>query len=124
MHASGQIRLLGAHIRGDLNLSDATLNNPGWQRPNRRPSEISGDMVCTDGFSATGEMRLVGAHIGQLTLSGATLTNPDGDAPSADGAEITGDMYCKDLNATGQRNWPAPTHRRPTCSARRHAQKP
>ena len=36
-------------------------------------------MFCREGFTATGEVRLVGAHIGgQLNLSGASLTNPDG----------------------------------------------
>lgn len=38
-------------------------------------------MFCHDGFSATGEMRLVGARLtSNLTLTGAELRNPGGTA--------------------------------------------
>ena len=42
---------------------------------------VGGDLFCRAGFAATGEVNLLGAHIGgTLDVSEATLTNPDGYA--------------------------------------------
>jgi hypothetical protein len=46
-------------------------------------------------FTAEGEVRLPGAHIGgQLGFSGARLTNLSDVALTADGLEVDGDMFC------------------------------
>jgi hypothetical protein len=56
-------------------------------------AEITGDAFFSDGFSATGGVRLPNAKVGQLDCSGAMLTNEEGDALVAYGAEITGDVF-------------------------------
>ncbi|MEU8259332.1 hypothetical protein AB0C02_01730, partial [Micromonospora sp. NPDC048999] len=49
---------------------------------------VDQDVFCIDGFTATGEIRLPGAHIGgQLAFNGATLTNPRGLALALGGVE-------------------------------------
>ncbi len=58
---------------------------------------ITGGLFLTEGFTATGEVRLLGAQInGQLACHGATLINPDGNALSADRATITGSVFLSD----------------------------
>jgi hypothetical protein len=71
---------------------------------NLEGADITGDVFMSDGFNASGEICLLGAHIGgELDLSGAALTNPDGDALTADNADITGSVYMRDgFNATGE----------------------
>jgi hypothetical protein len=62
-------------------------------------------MLCGGGFTATGEVRLVGAKIGGgLALLGATLTNPNpgGIAMSANGLTVGQNMSCDGLTAEGE----------------------
>jgi hypothetical protein len=100
--AAGHVRLGGGHIGGTLDFSGATL-----AKLRRAPLiaellsfepdlffaefidqtepalfadglTVDGDMICADGFSALGEVRLAGAHIGgTLDFSEATLRSPD-----------------------------------------------
>jgi hypothetical protein len=50
-------------------------------------------MFCSEGFTARGEVVLLGAHIGgSLDLRGATLTNPDGPALIAAGLTVDQEM--------------------------------
>ncbi len=66
-------------------------------RINLHGAKITGDVFLGDGFTAQGEVRLLGASVGgQLTCRGGTFTNEDGDALSADGAEIGGDVLLRD----------------------------
>jgi hypothetical protein len=60
-------------------------------------------VYLNDGFTATGEVRLVGAQISkQLACNGATLTNPGGIALNAAGTTITGAVFLHDgFTATG-----------------------
>jgi adhesin HecA-like repeat protein len=77
--ATGEVRLNGAHIGGQLSFRGASLTNPGGAALAADGLKVDGDMFCWDGFTATGEVRLDGAHIGgQLDFTGAALTNPDG----------------------------------------------
>jgi hypothetical protein len=79
--ATGEVKLLGAHIGGQLDLNGATLTNPDGFAVNANRLTVQGSMFCGEGFAATGEVNLMGAHIGgQLGLVGATLTNPNGPA--------------------------------------------
>jgi hypothetical protein len=63
-----------------------------------------GNVGFNDGFTASGEVHLRGAHIGgQLLFSGATLTNPDGYALNASRLTVDRDMFCsEDFTATGE----------------------
>jgi hypothetical protein len=92
---SGEARLLGAHIGGQLRFNGTTLTNPDG--PTLNADEITVDQgVFCKGFTATGEMRMVGAHIrGTLELDGASLTNPNGRALNADRLTVDQDMLCR-----------------------------
>ncbi len=95
----GAVRLLGAHISGQLAMSDATLTNEAG------PALIA-DSVTVDrgaslagtfnarGHGEDGAVRLLGAHIsGQLAMSDATLTNEAGPALIADGLTVEGSTF-------------------------------
>jgi hypothetical protein len=97
--ASGEVRLLVAHIGGQLTFSGARLSNE------RGPAlHADGLVVDQDAFfgvegehrlTAKGEVRLLSAHIGgQLTFSGAHLSNEHGPALNADGLAVDQHVYC------------------------------
>jgi hypothetical protein len=93
--ATGEIRLLGAHIGGSLILAGAALTNPEGAALSADALTVDQAMFCHEGFTAAGEVRLVSAHIGtQLAFSGATLTNPGGVALGADGLTVDHAMFC------------------------------
>ena len=52
--AQGEIRLLGAHISGQLDLSSAKLANPGGAALNADRMTVDGGMLCREGFQAEG----------------------------------------------------------------------
>lgn len=59
------------------------LRLPGCYLPGLSADQLTlrGNLFLSDGFTATGEVRLVDAHIGgNLEFDGATLTKPDGYA--------------------------------------------
>lgn len=93
--ASGEIRLLGAHIAGELNCHDATLTNDAGPALNADGLRVDQGMFCDGSFRASGEIRLLGGHIaGQLSLSGATLTNDSGPALNADRLRVDQGVFC------------------------------
>jgi hypothetical protein len=63
-------------------------------------------MLCRRGFTATGEVWLVDAHIGgTLEFDGATLTNPNNRALMAMRLTVGHDMFCRDgFTAIGEVN--------------------
>jgi hypothetical protein len=73
--------LRGCHIDEPVNLDEATapaIRLPACHLPSLSADQIrtAGNLVLSDGFTASGEVRLAGAHIGgQLNLDGAQLTN-------------------------------------------------
>jgi hypothetical protein len=74
----GEITLAGAHVT-ELLFFGATLANPGGAALTADRLTVDQDMVCAQGFTAKGEVVLLGAHIGgQLHFRDATLSNPDG----------------------------------------------
>ena len=60
---TGEVRLLGAHIGGQLDCSEASFTNPDGQALNADRLVVDGDMFL-DKAQCTGEVRLPGAHIG------------------------------------------------------------
>ncbi|WP_200224064.1 hypothetical protein [Rhodoferax fermentans] len=79
----------GAEIQGSLNLSGSLL--PGLLADN---AVIKEDVFLKDGFTATSEVRLLGAQIGgDLACRGAKLDGQDSNALSADGAMIKGSVF-------------------------------
>src|SRR5260370_835767 len=79
----GQVRLSAARIGGNLECDGATLVNPA--RPDDSESGlaliadgaiITGGVFLRNGFSAAGEVRLIGSQIGSLDCSNGTFKNP------------------------------------------------
>jgi adhesin HecA-like repeat protein len=94
--ASGGVRLLGAHVGGQLLLDGARLGNPGGYALQADGITVDQDMFCGEGFIAEGGVRLLGAHIGgQLSLSGARLTNPREYAMNANRLTVDQSMFCR-----------------------------
>jgi hypothetical protein len=126
------VSLLGAHIKGQLSLHGAKLTGGTWplklgsatlvpaeeearSADRRRTAAVVGDwltvdqgLFCRDGFTAHGELRLLGATVGgQLILDGATLSNESGAALLADRLTVAGDMSCGDgFTARGELRLP------------------
>ena len=90
----GAVRLLGAHIGGQLDCSDAKLRNDSGPALTANGLRVDQGMFLTGGFTATGSgergaVRLLGAHIGgQLDCSGTELRNDSGPALAADGLQV------------------------------------
>jgi hypothetical protein len=84
----GELLLPGCHIRG--------MNCDG--------AKITGGVSLNDGFTAEGEVSLLGTEIGgDLSCSKGTFKNANGDALSFDGAKVTGDALFNDgFAAEGQ----------------------
>jgi hypothetical protein len=82
--AEGEVRLLGAQIRGSLDCRGGVFKNPPQEElPESGTAlsadavNVSGDVLFREGFTAEGEVRLPGARIGgRLSCSGGTFKNP------------------------------------------------
>ncbi|MGH3800506.1 MAG: hypothetical protein ACRDTD_10310 [Pseudonocardiaceae bacterium] len=105
--AEGTVRLLGAHLSGQLNLNGARLTNDTGPALIGDALHVYGD-VFGGGFVATGHgelsaVRLPGAHIsGQLNLNGAELANQAGPALIGDGLHVDGGLVLAEgFTATG-----------------------
>lgn len=58
---------------------------------------VNGDIALDAGFTATGEIRLLGAEIGGvLSCIGGAISNGRGDALSADGIKVMGGIFLRD----------------------------
>jgi hypothetical protein len=74
-HTRGAIRLVGAEIGGDLDMSAAHLDGLGGTTLNADGLTVKHSLFFTEGFSSLGEIRLTGARIGgDLVLSSAHLS--------------------------------------------------
>jgi len=100
--ADSAIDLRRAQIRGSLNLSGAQLNghDPDGDSLIGDGLTVDGNMFArtsgTSAFTATGAIRMPGAHIGgQLSLSGVRLNGHDtnGNSLIGDGLTVDGDMF-------------------------------
>ena len=104
----GAVRLLGAHIGGQLDCTGATLRNKSGPALIADGLQVGQGMFLSDGFTATGSgevgaVRLLGAHIGgQLDCTGATLRNDSGPALLADSLQVGQAMFLRGgFTATG-----------------------
>jgi cytoskeletal protein CcmA (bactofilin family) len=108
LRSTGEIRLVGAGIGGQLALPGAILSNP--DHPEHRTLNadrihVGGGVYCQN-LESVGEVRLLGGAIdGQLVLTDARFTNPDHSdhkTISADRVRISGSMFCQNLRSTGE----------------------
>ncbi|MGD1212513.1 MAG: hypothetical protein ABR973_14285 [Candidatus Acidiferrales bacterium] len=70
-HATGEVRLIGAQIGGDLDCRGAVLHNPAQAKAENGGTAlladgavVKGSVFLNQGFQAEGTVRLVGAQIG------------------------------------------------------------
>lgn len=97
----GAVRLFGAHVGGQLNLSGAHLDNAGGPALILDNARVDGGILMGDGFTATGHgddgaVRMVDAQVGgQVDLTGATLANPSGSALVANRIAVKGDLFLR-----------------------------
>ncbi len=107
-HAERAVRFPRARIGGDLDCNGATFENPAQEGGTDSGialeaghAVVTGNVFLSNGFSAKGEVRLLGAKIdGVLDCSGAMFENPaqakgNGNALSADGAVVRGDVFLR-----------------------------
>src|SRR5919198_1426910 len=90
--AKGLVALQGAHIRGSLLFSDATLSSPdpSGMVLNGASMTVDQDVFCTGDFTADGTINLMGANIGmELDLHGATLTKPAASETALNAESLT-----------------------------------
>jgi hypothetical protein len=104
---AGAVSLTGAHIGGNLDLSQVTLSNQSGPALNADLLQVDGDLFLSEGFTATGSgdagaVSLLGAHVVRtLDLSRATLTNQSGPALNADTLRVDSDLILDWFTATG-----------------------
>jgi hypothetical protein len=89
----GAVRLLGAHVGGQLECSDATMRNDTGSALAADGLRVDQDVFLRGGFEAVGAgkngaVRLLGAQLGRLDCSGATMRNDSGPALDAQGLQV------------------------------------
>ncbi|MBP1054453.1 hypothetical protein J6397_30375 [Rhodococcus qingshengii] len=90
----GEVRALCASVGGQIDLTGATLSNPGGVALGLDGATVAGGLFARAGFTAQGEVRALHASVGaQIDLTGASLSNPDGVALGLDGTTVTGDLF-------------------------------
>ena len=101
-NATGEVRLLGARIGGNLDCSGGNFKNA----LSADGANVDAGVFLREGFHATGEVRLLGAAIGgDLDCSGGTFENAKGIALNADGATVDGSVFLREgFHATGEVN--------------------
>ena len=103
----GIVRLLGAHIGGNLEFDGAHLRNDSGPALNADNLDVDQDMLLggcrASGSGGPGAVRLFGAHIGgRLDGEGADLRNDSGPVLFADGLRVDQDVFMRGgFRATG-----------------------
>jgi hypothetical protein len=88
------LRLVNAHITGEVDLSGAVLSPSGDTALWAADVVVDGAVLCQDGFTARGAIRMVGAQLGVgLFLHGARLDAPAGEALILDNA-VVANLVC------------------------------
>jgi hypothetical protein len=102
--ATGEVRLSGTKIRGDLTCGGARLDNASGNALFCDSAEIGGSVSLREPFYATGAVRFLGAKIaGDLRCLGGRFENAGSNALCFDGAEIGGDVdLSQPFQATGE----------------------
>jgi uncharacterized protein YjbI with pentapeptide repeats len=114
--ATGEIRLEGAHVDGDLSFAGALLDGRGVPAVSARSITVGSNVdlrsACGQRFDATGEVGFAAAQItGDLMCDGARLSNPDGRALHCEDLKVESVFLTKDdvtelrFEATGRLNF-------------------
>jgi hypothetical protein len=77
LRAEGVVTLVDVRVAGVLDLGKATLTRPGDVALRLDRAEVSGSLYCNAGFTVTGSMDAIGAHVrGSVYLNQAELGKP------------------------------------------------
>ena len=99
---SGELRLVGAEIGGDLACDGGSFTNTGGCALSASGLKVRGMVYLREGFIASGQVRLVGAEIGgDLVCSGGSFVNVGNDALSADGLKVKGSLFLRNATIKG-----------------------
>lgn len=103
-HATGEVRLLGAEIGGNLDCDKGTFNNKGRFALSADRVVVGGSVFLRAKFNATGAVRMPGAEIGgNLECDKGTFSNVGGYALNASNAHIPGALFWRGgTNVVGQ----------------------
>lgn len=75
--ATGETYLTGVRIGAEIDLSGATLANPGGRSLTAERLDVAGSVLCTEGFTARGAVSLAGSKVGDsVDFTGAVLDEP------------------------------------------------
>ena len=104
--ARGEVRLRGAQIGGNLNLSQTRFDRSSSEYALSADGLKVGRSALWDGIAANGEVRLAGVHVeGQFGLLGATLHPSSGWSLFAEYLTVGQAMMCsRGFSATGPVN--------------------
>lgn len=87
--ASNEVRLLGAHIRGDLDCSGGFFEASNGRALSVDRLVVDGDVCLRNGFRAKGEVRLLGGQLhGNLDCAQSMFCNPRGTALNGDSLSV------------------------------------
>lgn len=102
--ATGEVRLVGAEIGGNLECDKGTFSNAGGKALYADGVKVGGDVFLRNEFEATGAVQLLGAKIGgNLECNKGAFRNSGGNALDASDAHITGALFWRDgANAVGR----------------------
>jgi hypothetical protein len=93
--AEGEVRMLGAHIGGELSFTGATLTNPTGYALQAQAIQVGHDLKCRKGMTVKGGISLIGAHVGgTVDFHGSQLINSENCALSASGLTVEQNMDC------------------------------
>jgi hypothetical protein len=95
---AGAVRLGGAHLRGQLSCTDATIRNDTGPALLADGLQVDQGVFLRGGFEAVGAgelgaVRLPGAHLGQLSCTDATMRNNAGPALLADRLQVDQSVF-------------------------------
>ncbi len=100
--AEGEMTLSGATIRRTINLGGARIDNPGGHALRLDWATVNGGLYLRRGFSAAGEIRLVGAAIGgDIDAFESSFTNPTGYSLNAARVRLTGTLFLTGARSEG-----------------------
>ena len=94
LRAEGEVTLVDVRVAGVLDLGKATLTRPGDVALRLDRAEVTSSLYCNAGFTVTGSMDVIGAHVhGSFYLNRAELGKPpaaEGGAGAAEAAASRG----------------------------------
>jgi hypothetical protein len=89
--AIGEVRLVGAHIHGDLDCSGGVFEGGNSRALSADRVSVDGEICLRNGFRAKGGVRLLGGELrGNLDCAQSAFENPDGTALDADSLSVGG----------------------------------